>query len=131
MLKTIKKMKARFMAMVLVAAAMVSISPAAASHAEEHINWRKQKETGEIAYCNNTYRAYIHTGFSHSIHAYEHILVDGRVCEASRLIYLHRVECTSCYYVFLYNAAGECEEAHNKCGTNIKEEPHIGASQNH
>lgn len=127
MLKTIKKMKVMFIAMVLVVVAMTSTSPVALSYATELPDHYTPAGLG----CNNTFRAYIHTGFSHSRSVYSHVLVDGRVCEASRLIYLHRVECTSCHYVFLYNAAGECEEAHSKCGTNIKEEPHIGASQNH
>lgn len=124
MLKTIKKMKVMFMAMALMVVATASTSPAVVSYATE----QPDHYTGEGYGCNNTYRVYTHTGFSHSTPVYTHVLSDGRVCEASRLIYLHRVECSACHYIFDTNAAGECTEEHSKCGTHIEQEPYIGAN---
>ena len=126
MLKKIKKMKVMFMAIALVVVATALTSPAVVSYATDDTEL-PDHYTKEGYGCNNTYRIYTHTGFSRSNPAYTHVLSDGRTCYASRLIYLHRVECSSCHYILNTNAAGECTEEHSKCGTHIVNEPYIGA----
>ena len=65
--------------------------------------------------CDNTYTSYEHVGFHSSYSIYPNQLSDGRNCMRTRLVYLHRITCSSCGHLFDSSAALDCSEAHSIC----------------
>lgn len=69
--------------------------------------------------CNNTYRTYSHSSYLTSTPNGSHQLSDGQTCINTRLIYIHKISCTICHYVFSQSTALGCTESHSLCGTYI------------